>query len=203
MTPVDRLLLSYEEIKQLALIFAENIDRKSPFTKTHSQVVARVATRIAESFGFSRHECLQMEIAGLFMISGNIPFRITSWKSPGSWPAIRLPLNIKAGNIDNSDIEKSLKGEHKISFLPENHYYVGKDRKDTTDWVVYDNDSALFIECKTKRLKLPAKLELDDNSYVNEELGKMAEFVLQVYKSIEDYKKNSYPSFKFDKERRI
>jgi len=60
---VDRLLLSHEEIKQLALIFAEIIDRKSPFTRTHSQGIARMATKVAEAFGFSQHECLQVEIA--------------------------------------------------------------------------------------------------------------------------------------------
>ena len=93
--------------------------------------------------------------------------------------------------------------DSKIKFLPEEQYFVGKNRKDTADWIIHDDDSVLFIECKTKRLRLPAKFELDNNNCVNEELEKMADFILQTYKTIMDYRGNKYPSLKFDKKKKI
>ncbi len=106
-------------------------------------------------------------------------------------------------NYTGEVIEKATATNEKINFQAEEQYFVGKDRKDSADWIIYDNDSALFVECKTKRLRLPAKFELNDSSYVNEELEKMASFVLQIYKTIKDYKDNKYPSFKFDKNKKI
>ena len=100
-------------------------------------------------------------------------------------------------------IKEATATNKKINFQAEEQYFVGTNRKDSVDWIIYDNDSALFIECKTKRLKLPAKLELNDNFYVNEELEKMANFILQIYKTIKDYKNNRYPSFRFDKNKKI
>jgi len=90
-----------------------------------------------------------------------------------------------------------------INFIKEEEYYVSKNRKDTVDWIVYDRDSALFIECKTKRMILPAKIELKDSSIIEKELDKMAEIVLQIYKTIDDYRNNLYLSFKYEEERQI
>jgi len=100
-------------------------------------------------------------------------------------------------------IKISLRESPTIKVLSEEQYSVGKDRKDTADWIIYDNNSILFIECKTKRLRLPAKFELDDSSYANKELEKMADFILQIYKSIEDYRKNKYPSLKYSESKRV
>jgi len=66
------IVLPSWEIKKLALIFAEIVDRKSPFTRKHSQGVAQIAAMLAKSFGFSEHECLQMEIAGLLHDLGKL-----------------------------------------------------------------------------------------------------------------------------------
>lgn len=106
-------------------------------------------------------------------------------------------------NYTGEVIKKAISASRKINFSSEEQYFAGKNRKDSVDWIIYDDNSALFVECKTKRLKLPAKFELNDNSYTNDELEKMADFILQIYKTIKDYKKNRYPSFKFDENRKI
>ncbi len=90
-----------------------------------------------------------------------------------------------------------------IDYMKEEEYHVHKNRKDTVDWIVYDRDSALFIECKTKRMILPTKLELSENSIIQKELDKMAEIIFQIYKSIDDYRNNLYPSFKYEKNRQV
>ncbi len=101
-------------------------------------------------------------------------------------------------NYAGEIIEKS-NNEKKINYIPESVYYVGKARKDTVDWIAYDADSAFFVECKTKRLILQAKVELANASVIQAELEKMSQFISQIYKTIDDYRNNYYSSFKFDK----
>lgn len=92
--------------------------------------------------------------------------------------------------IDKSDKDKRFK------FFKETEYFVGKDRKDTADWIVLDNTANLFIECKTKRLKAIAKITLEDNSALEEELNLMADFIVQVYATIIDYRSDHYKEIK-------
>lgn len=86
---------------------------------------------------------------------------------------------------------------------PEEEYYDGKDRKDTIDWIINEESSALFIECKAKRMTLPAKTEIKSEEDLEKDLDFMANFITQTYKSIGDYLDNKYPSFKFKKGRKI
>ncbi len=99
-------------------------------------------------------------------------------------------------------IEKA-NNNKEIKFIKEEEYNIGRNRKDTVDWIVYDRDSALFIECKTKRMILPGKIELKDSLLIEEELNKMAKFILQIYKTIDDYLNNKYPSFNYEEKRQI
>lgn len=91
-------------------------------------------------------------------------------------------------------LNKALSGSE-LQILPEQQYKIGKDSKDSIDWIVSDADSALFIECKTKRLVFTAKSEIEDTESIDNELNKMADFIVQCYKTITDYKKGHYPHF--------
>ena len=101
------------------------------------------------------------------------------------------------------DVIEKANNNKAINFMEEEEYHVGRNRKDTVDWIVYDKDSALFIECKARRVSLPAKIELRDNTIIVEELDKMAKIIVQIYKAIDDYCNNLYPSFKYEEERQI
>lgn len=91
----------------------------------------------------------------------------------------------------------------KLTIVPEHEYYVGHDRKDTIDWIAHDDQAALFIECKTKRLVLPAKVELLDTKPMEEELETMSDFIVQIYRTISDYANDCYPNFKFNSGREV
>ncbi|MBS7232813.1 hypothetical protein KHA90_17480 [Flavobacterium psychroterrae] len=84
-----------------------------------------------------------------------------------------------------------------IGIYPEEKY--GKKEKRTTDWILLDSKAILFIECKTKRLTIGSKTELDIKKGLVRDLKKMAGFVAQVYKTYLDYRHNEYPTLKFDK----
>ncbi|MEK7658840.1 MAG: hypothetical protein AAB352_03190 [Patescibacteria group bacterium] len=86
--------------------------------------------------------------------------------------------------------------KNKYKIFPEAEYHIGKDRKDTIDWIVADSHCNLFIECKTKKLRAGAKIALINNTALNEDLDLMAGFIEQSYKTIIDYQQNHYPNLK-------
>jgi HD-GYP domain-containing protein (c-di-GMP phosphodiesterase class II) len=64
--------ISEKEIKQAAGMFAETIDKKSPYTHRHSRRVAGVAVLLAAAAGLGADDIFLMEISGLFHDLGKL-----------------------------------------------------------------------------------------------------------------------------------
>ncbi len=60
------------------------------------------------------------------------------------------------------------------------------------DWIFIDTDTALFIECKSKRMTMSAKTEPSYTPITEAQLKKLAESIIQCYKSIVDADKRNY-----------
>jgi hypothetical protein len=80
----------------------------------------------------------------------------------------------------------------------EQRYGKKKARKHSVDWIVADQDAAIFLECKAKRLAWGAKAALDDLSALEADLDHMANAIVQLYKTIGDYLAGQYNHFPFD-----
>ena len=91
--------------------------------------------------------------------------------------------------------------QNKYSILAEKEY--GKSKKDTVDWIVSDKESALFIECKTKRYTGSSKEELLEDKSTDNDLDDMATAIVQIYKTIRDYRAGLYPMFSFSENLKI
>jgi hypothetical protein len=74
----------------------------------------------------------------------------------------------------------------RLTIVAEHAYHVGKDRKDSVDWIVSDPTGDLFVECKTKKLRVDAKIGLTSTTVLNDDLDKMAGFIVQIYKTLFD-----------------
>lgn len=87
----------------------------------------------------------------------------------------------------------------KFNIHPEAVYY-SPDEKRTTDWILEDENSVMFIECKTLRLTLISKTNMDIFSPkgLNEDLEEMAKQITKIYVTYLDYVNNLYPQIKFD-----
>jgi hypothetical protein len=92
------------------------------------------------------------------------------------------------------DVIQAANAERRMQVHAEESF--GKPKKRTIDWIVADASGALFVECKTKRVPVAVKTRID-NAELNKELDLMASMILQVYKTIRDYRANLYPTFKF------
>jgi hypothetical protein len=90
-----------------------------------------------------------------------------------------------------------------VSLFPEEEYGPKKTRRRTVDWIVAEVGSAIFLECKAKRLSWGAKTSLNDLSPLEGDIESMATAVVQVYKTIVDYLDNQYPQYPFQADRNI
>ena len=66
------ILISFAELRQLALLFAQVVDAKSPYTMEHSLGVAQLARFLAGQVGLSDETCAKIEVAGLLHDLGKL-----------------------------------------------------------------------------------------------------------------------------------
>jgi hypothetical protein len=90
-----------------------------------------------------------------------------------------------------------------VHLLGEQEYGTKKMRKDSVDWIVSHDSSAIFLECKAKRLSWGAKAALNDLGPLEADIDNMASAIVQVYKTIDDYIDDQYPHFSFATNRKI
>jgi hypothetical protein len=71
----------------------------------------------------------------------------------------------------------------RFTVFVEEPYYIGSNKFHGVDWTVSDNTGHLFIEAKTKRLTLGAKIQ-SDNAPLERDLSTMAKAIVQHYRNI-------------------
>ena len=69
--------------------------------------------------------------------------------------------------------------------MAEEEYRVKRDRKDGVDWIVSDATGHLMIECKTRRMRLDAKIT-PDSEHLTETLSDLADSIVQHYRNVHD-----------------
>lgn len=74
-------------------------------------------------------------------------------------------------------------GNKRFSILDEEPYTIGCNKMHGIDWTLSDNTGHVFIEAKTKRLRLEAKTKLD-TATLDEDLHIMATGIVQHYQNI-------------------
>jgi hypothetical protein len=71
----------------------------------------------------------------------------------------------------------------RFAIMPEESYYIGSKKFHGVDWVLSDDTGHLFIEAKTKRLTLGAKIR-SINAHLDRDLVTMATAIVQHYQNI-------------------
>ncbi len=93
--------------------------------------------------------------------------------------------------------------EKRLRLIAEQKYGTKKARKASVDWIVSDEDSAIFLECKAKRLSWNAKSALGDLGPLEADIDDIASAVVQVYRTHGDYIAGQYPHFPFAPNRKV
>ena len=112
---------------------------------------------------------------------------------PGFFAAFGPSFQSYAGDVLASRINHP-----EMRVLGEAEYHVGRQRKDTVDYFVTQMDgAALFVECKTMRLTWDSKAGITDLSALRRDILKLAKAVVQLYRTIHDYRQGLYPTLEF------
>jgi HD-GYP domain-containing protein (c-di-GMP phosphodiesterase class II) len=83
------------DLVELAAVFADLVDLKTPFTHGHSRGVARLAAGAAERLQLGADAVAQLELAGLLHDLGRTAVSTSVWEKPGplsaaEWEEVRL-----------------------------------------------------------------------------------------------------------------
>ena len=101
------------------------------------------------------------------------------------------------------EISKEILDSEKYVVLTEMPYSFGTIKKDSVDMIISDDKSAFFVEAKTKRLSTKSKSEFITNEAINKDLKILADSIVQVYLTINDYKNELYHHFNYDPNKKI
>lgn len=83
------------------------------------------------------------------------------------------------------ELLRAVFNQSSFTVFEEKTYKVRKEQHHGADWILSDADANLFIECKTKRMRLAAKSSVGGSELI-EELGIIADAVVQLYKNIQE-----------------
>jgi hypothetical protein len=89
----------------------------------------------------------------------------------------------------------------KLTIYPETKY--GKSEKSTSDIIFEDEKARVFIECKTKRMIMGSRTNINYSVDHERDIEVLASGITQLYKTIEEYKDNKYPNLKYDNRKTI
>jgi hypothetical protein len=90
-----------------------------------------------------------------------------------------------------------------FSIYSETNY--GNSTSRTTDWIIEDKESVLFLECKTKRPTLNTKTKLDPESEkgIIYDLRKLSVEIRKLYTTFLDFTKGKYSNIQYDSTKNI
>jgi hypothetical protein len=77
-------------------------------------------------------------------------------------------------------------------------YGTRQQPKATCDWLLVEGDTAAaFIECKTKRIRVPAKIAMGDLTPLQEDIGVLANAVVQLYARLCEHEAGAFSNLPF------
>ena len=89
-----------------------------------------------------------------------------------------------------------LNGNAKFKITPELKYNRGSNK--TSDWIIIEDSSIIFLECKTKRQVLESKLYSSGQEEEQRLQAYAAQEISKIYKVYDDYKENRISELPFD-----
>lgn len=85
-----------------------------------------------------------------------------------------------------------------IRLVGEAKYGTKQRPKATPDWLLIEGQAAAaFIECKTKRIRVAAKTAMGDLTPLEDDLGKLADAIVQLYGRLRDYAVGLFPNLAY------
>ncbi|VAY89578.1 3'3'-cGAMP-specific phosphodiesterase 1 (fragment) [mine drainage metagenome] len=135
--------IDFQDLRSIMLIFSYVVDAKSPFTKAHSDGVARLAKFIGSLWNLPQERCEMLELAGLLHDIGKLRLPDALLEKPGKL-TLEERAQIKRHSFDTYNILKNIKGMEKISEWAAQHH----ERMDGSGYPYHLDQSTLSLEAR-------------------------------------------------------
>ncbi len=140
-TPMQEM--DFSELRSIVAIFSHIVDAKSPFTREHSDGVARLARHLGERFELSEESCEMLELAGLLHDIGKLRQPDELLDKPEKLTAEEY-AHIQRHSFDTYNILKNIRGLEKITEWASEHH----ERVDGTGYPHHLGEGALSLEAR-------------------------------------------------------
>ena len=111
----------FEELRSLVRIFSVIVDAKSPFTREHSEGVARLARALGERLGLSERRCEMLELAGLLHDLGKLRVPDELLEKPGRLTPQEYAV-MKRHSFDTYSILRTVHGLEDVALWAAQHH---------------------------------------------------------------------------------
>ena len=135
--------MSFTELRSLIRVFSHIVDAKSPFTREHSEGVARLARYLGELAGLSEENCEMVELAGLLHDIGKLRIPDELLEKPGKLTDTENIL-MRRHSFDTYNILKNISGLEQVTKWTSQHH----ERVDGSGYPYQLNKDGLSIEAR-------------------------------------------------------
>ena len=135
--------MEFEELRSIVRIFSYIVDAKSPFTKSHSDGVARLARHLGALFELSEQSCEMLELAGLLHDIGKLRQPDELLDKPGKLTPEEYS-HIQRHSFDTYSILKNIKGLEAITQWAALHH----ERADGSGYPYHIHNGGLAKEAR-------------------------------------------------------
>jgi HD-GYP domain-containing protein (c-di-GMP phosphodiesterase class II) len=135
--------MEFEELRSIVHIFSYIVDAKSPFTKSHSDGVARLARYLGGLFELSEQSCEMLELAGLLHDIGKLRQPDELLDKPGKLTPEEYS-HIQRHSFDTYTILKNIKGLEAITQWAALHH----ERADGSGYPYHIQNGGLAMEAR-------------------------------------------------------
>lgn len=143
MAETPLLEMDFQTLRSLVHIFSYVVDAKSPFTKDHSDGVARLSRLLGSLLSLPEASCDMLELAGLLHDIGKLRQPDELLHKPGKLSADEI-VQIQRHSFDTYNIIKNIKGLGKIAEWAAQHH----ERVDGTGYPYHLGEHAFSLEAR-------------------------------------------------------
>lgn len=135
--------MSFEELRSIVRIFSYIVDAKSPFTKSHSDGVARLSRHLGSVMNLTEENCEMLELAGLLHDIGKLRQPDELLDKPGKLTTEEY-AHIQRHSFDTYSILCNIKGLEKITEWAALHH----ERVDGSGYPYHLENGGLSLEAR-------------------------------------------------------